>query len=173
MKRSGWVCLVSAVCLVLGAARTDAAIITFNSLAGWSGAVGPYGTETFDGFAVDASYQGVSVGLAGGMSVTGTAGLNGAVTQKIDAAPFEFGGFYDINGTTELLGDLDNTNSTRFDFGVPLTAWSVETNGIANGGKPTDDQRVRCEQCVARQHPDGIRRIWPGTPVLRVPADGR
>src|SRR5947199_10238772 len=84
--------------------RADAAAITYSSAALWGAAVGSFNTETFNGFASDASFQNSSIALAGGMSVTGTAGSNGAATPKIDARPLEVGGCYRTNNTAYRLG---------------------------------------------------------------------
>jgi hypothetical protein len=137
MKRLGLLGVMTALLVATSATRSEAAMITYTTLAGWSAAVGPFGIETFDGFRSDTTYQGVVVNLAGGMSVTGTVGANGGLTQKIDAPPLEFGGFYDQNGTGELLGDLVSNNLLRFDFAAPLTAWSGEFKGVADDGRPT------------------------------------
>jgi PEP-CTERM motif len=142
MKRNALTAAVIAIFLGGAASRAEASMITFTTLATWSAAVGSFGTETFNGFSTDATFQSVTVGLTGGMSVTGTTGSNGATTQKIDAPPLEFGGFYDINGTSELLGDIvGGSQFIRFNFSNPLSAWSIETSGIADEGRsvrPTD-----------------------------------
>jgi hypothetical protein len=126
----------AAIAILCAAGRVDAATVTFTTLASWQAAVGASSIETFDSFAADASFLSGAVAL-NGMSVTGTAGANGATTQKIDVAPLEATGFYDQNGTAHLLGEVIAGNFLRFDFANPLTAWSIETKGIGDDGRPT------------------------------------
>ena len=136
MKRR-WMGIAFGVLLIAAAGRVEAATISYNNLAAWSAAVGSFSTETFSSFAADATFQNTTVALSGGMSVTGTVGSNGSITNKIDAAPLEFGGFYDLGAGTELLGDVTGNQFVRFDFATPLIAWAVDTRGIADGGRPT------------------------------------
>ena len=133
MRRSRWMGVVIGALLMVSAGRADAAAITFNTLAAWSTAVGPYATETFNSFVADVSFRNATANLSGGMSVTGTFSSN-ATTNRIDAAPSEFGGFYNLGSGTALLGDLEANQFIRFDFATPLTAWAMDTKGISDGG---------------------------------------
>lgn len=132
---------VGAVCISIfgSASRSEASVITFNTLATWSAAVGSFGTEDFNSFAADTTFQNVSVALGGGMSITGTTPLfNGPSTQKIDAPPLEFMATYDINGSAEVIGDIDGDSEfIRFSFSRPMTAWSMETRGIGDAPRMT------------------------------------
>jgi hypothetical protein len=119
--------------VVLLTAETFAAVVTYTNRATWLAAVGPLsGTEDFNSFAVDASFQGAPVPL-NNMSVVGTTGFNGAQTQKIDALPLEFANYYSWDGTAQLLADLNTTNQhLRVDFTVPVFSWGVDTVGMAD-----------------------------------------
>ncbi len=140
MKRWGLILLAAVIVLAGAVNRSEAGIVTFTNLPAWSAAVGTYQTETFNGFVSDTSFKGVSVPLAGGMSVTGTTGTNGSLTQKIDVPPFEFGGFYDLlDHTPMLLGDIvGGAEFVRFDFATPISAFSFTSVGIADtAARPT------------------------------------
>ena len=128
--------LVAALVVMGAAARGEAAMITYNSLAAWQGAVGASSTEDFSGFAADTSIVPGPVAL-NGMSASGTVGANGAATQKVDVPALEFGGFYDLGGGAELLGDLVDGNFLRLDFTSPMSAWAADTRGIGDDGRPT------------------------------------
>ena len=132
------ICALALLVCTLGFApsRAEGAMISFTTLVDWTTAVGAFNIETFNGFAVDTSFQNVNVAL-NGMTVTGTTGLNGALTQKIDAPPL-FPDYF-VDSTNFLYGDVRTTTDlsefVRFDFTSPLTAWSAETRGL--GDQPT------------------------------------
>lgn len=130
---------VSAVMVLATVAQSaSAAFISYTNEATWLGAVGPLsGTEDFNSFGVDTSFQGVSVAL-NNMSVIGTTGANGPFTQKIDALALEFSAFYDIDGTAQMLVDLQGSvQNTRIDFTNGVTAWGADFRGAADVPRDT------------------------------------
>jgi hypothetical protein len=129
-------CVAIALCGCAGgslASCVQAAVTTYTDRTAWLTAAGPLsGTEDFNSFVADATFQNVSVPL-NNMTVTGTTGVNGAATQKIDAPAFEFADHYDWDGTAYLLGDLDGDSQFfRIDFLTPVVAWGVDTIAMAD-----------------------------------------
>ncbi len=122
--------------LVSGANVAHAGIITYTNRATWAAAASPNGAENFNGFGADATFQNVSVAISNG-TVTGEPGSNGATTNKIDAPALEFGGFYSIDGTSELLGDVVGSQKITINFTSPVTAWGADFKGVADGGRTT------------------------------------
>ncbi len=125
---------VLALCAL--AASSEAALIQYSDRPTWLTAVGPLsGVEDFNAFGVDAQFRTATVAL-NNMNVSGGTGPNGTVTNKIDASPFEFGGFFS-DGTPYLLGDLVSGVTMRVDFLSAITAWGADIQGIADAGRPT------------------------------------
>jgi hypothetical protein len=115
----------------------EAGFVQFTDRPTWQAAAGPLsGTEDFNGFTTDAQFRTTTVS-ANNMTIAGSTGTNGTQTNKIDASPFEFSGFYAANGTSYLLGDLVNGATITFTFTTPVTAWGGDFRGIADGGRPT------------------------------------
>lgn len=134
-------CVAIALCgCAWGSLAIDvqAAVTTYTERTAWLTAVGPLsGTENFNSFVADASFQNTVVAL-NNMTVTGTTGINGAATQKIDAPAFEFAGHYDWDGTAYLLADLDAPGQFfRIDFVTPVIAWGVDTLAMADVPRTT------------------------------------
>jgi len=138
MKRLQILALSLVALVVTAAEPASAAFISYTNEAVWLGAVGPLsGTEDFNSFVTDTSFIGVSVAL-NNMSVIGTSGANGVLTQKIDALALEFTGFYDIDGTAQLLADLQGSvQNTRFNFTNAVTAWGADMRGAADVPRDT------------------------------------
>src|SRR5947208_1178311 len=132
MRRTLW-CLAA---LSLCAVQSQAQFLTFTNRPAWTTAASPNGSENFNGFATDATFQNTSVAINNG-TVTGQPGSNGATTNKIDAPPLEFGGFYSIDGSSELLGDLVNNQTFTIQFTNAVTAWGADFKGVADNGRPT------------------------------------
>jgi hypothetical protein len=125
--------LVAAAALLALATTASAAVISYSDRTAWNTAVGPTTTETFNGIAADISFISPASATVGIMTFSGGAGVNGDVTQKVDASPFAFGGFYS-NGTTYVLGDILE-NTLRIDFSGGVAAWGGDFIGIADDGR--------------------------------------
>jgi len=124
--------------VALVAADCQAAAVIYNNRAAWEAAVGPLsGVENFNSFAADTTFINSVVPL-NNMTVTGSSGFNGSQTQKIDALPLEFSGFYDLNGTPQLLGDLQGSNQfVRVNFLTPVVSWGADEAGLADVPRTT------------------------------------
>lgn len=114
---------------------SEGAIITYTSRGAWEAAVGPLtGTEDFNSFATDTQFRTASVAL-NNMTLTGETGNNGAVANKIDTPVFEDPKTYtplDLDGTNFIFGDLASSQEMEFAMTADVTAWGVDTEGIAN-----------------------------------------
>ncbi len=117
--------------------QAQSAVITYTDRATFEAAIGgSNGSEDFNGFAADAEFRTMSVS-ANNMTITGEPGLNGSLTNKIDASPFQFSGSFVVDGTTYLIGDLAGAEQIRIDFDVAVTAWGADFIGIADSGRTT------------------------------------
>lgn len=126
--------------LLLAPFAANAALIGYSDLGTWTTDNGPAtGTEDFNSFAADATFINTSV-AANNMTISGETGANRAVTNKIDAAAFAFNGFYDQDGTSYLLGDLQSSQTIRIDFTTAVTAWGGFFRFISDGAR---DTRIR------------------------------
>src|SRR5258706_6231551 len=129
---TGWSLLIST--------RAEAALIAYTNEAIWQAAVGANTLDNLNSFAVDTDFKAAAVAIMNG-TVSGTTGVNGALTQKIDANPLEFSGFYSIDGTSLILGDVTGAAQfLRFNFTAPVTAWGVQTSGLADVPRTTTIQ---------------------------------
>ncbi len=124
MKRLAWLVFPILLC-----APTRAGIILFTDRSDWARAVGrPIQTETFHGFADDASFRSGPVAILGGSIVEiGGPPVNGDKANKIDVPPFEF---YAVspNVTAFALIQYGGVNPTmvRIDFDRPVSAWGAD-----------------------------------------------
>lgn len=159
--------LIFLVFSLVGPSAASAAVIQYLDRASWSTAVGPAsGQEDFNAFAIDTEFRTQAVTLNGMTvyafnefteTIDGVTQHLGAQANKIDVAPYEFPGTFDIDGSSFLLADielaLDQTANAfvpivlRFDFDNPLSAWGVDLASFANatsilvevfGPNPTD-----------------------------------
>jgi|GEM_PF-1281724 len=124
MKGLAWLVLPILLC-----AQARAAIITYTDRSDWARAVeGPIQTETFHGFAADASFRPGPVAILGGsiVEINGPS-VNGDRANKIDVPPFEF---YAVspNVTAFALIQYGGVNATmvRIDFDRPISAWGAD-----------------------------------------------
>ncbi|HKZ32316.1 MAG TPA: PEP-CTERM sorting domain-containing protein [Vicinamibacteria bacterium] len=122
--------------IAAGAASTaSATVISYTTRAAFDAAVGPTTAEDFNSFAADASFispASVSVGI---MTFSSGPGANSGATNKIDASPFQFPGFYE-NGSSYVLGDIVvGSSSVRIDFSIGVTAWGGDLRGISDDGR--------------------------------------
>lgn len=110
----------------------QAGLVSYTDSALWNSSVGPTtGMETFNSFTTDTTFQNTTV-FANNMQISGVRGSNGSTTNTVDAASFAFGGFYDIDNTTYLLGDLRGSQTIRFDFENSVSAWGATFSGISD-----------------------------------------
>ncbi|MEX0727025.1 MAG: PEP-CTERM sorting domain-containing protein [Planctomycetaceae bacterium] len=131
---------------LLGMIQTsEGAAILYTSRATWEAAVGPLsGTEDFNSFAVDTEFRTSSVAL-NNMTLTGETGNNGSTANKIDVPEFEKPKVYtplDVDGTNFIFGDLASSQEMEFDMTVDVTAWGVDTAGIANDATMTTQMLI-------------------------------
>jgi hypothetical protein len=102
----------------------------------WTAAAAPNGSENFNSFATDTTFQNVSVPITNG-TVIGQLGSNGAQTNKIDAPPAEFANAYILDGTSYLIGDLTAGQTMTITFNNPVTAWGGDFKGVADVPRTT------------------------------------
>ena len=127
----------AAVAGIAAGLPAHAGLISFTSQAAWNAAVGPVsGTENFNSFASDTTFQNTTVNV-NNMSISGVPGSNGSTTNTIDALSFAYGGYYDLNGSTYLLGDLQGSQTIRIDFTDAVSAWGGTFSGISDGPRNT------------------------------------
>jgi PEP-CTERM motif-containing protein len=142
--------VAAALALLVGAAVPSAeaaSITTFTDRTAWQTAVGPLsGQEDFQSFVTDTSFVGSPLSL-NGMSVLASSAtvLNGAKTNKVDVAPFEFQGIYDVNGTNYLFVDVEGALfangvssdvTVRVDFTAPVSAFGADFLEAGDTGNP-------------------------------------
>lgn len=114
--------------LVWGQAA-QAQVTTFSDRAAWNSAVGAAAiqTESLNGVVADTSFRGTAVALLN-MAIEEINGPSGnSVANVIDASPFEEDGKRSPNGTTYVLGEVDDSGVLiRIDFASPVTGWGAD-----------------------------------------------
>jgi hypothetical protein len=72
------------------------------------------------------------------MSISGTTGLNGAITQLIDVPPIGVNANYSWDGSPLLVADIDGLSQfVRINFLSPVVAWGGDTVGLSDFPKTT------------------------------------
>lgn len=121
-----------AASLLIAIAPAHATLVSYTNEAAWNADVGPLsGTEDFNSFATDTTFQNTTVS-ANNMQISGELGSNGGTTNTIDAASYAFSGFYNIDGSSYLLADLVDQQTFRIDFDSSVTAWGGTFSGISD-----------------------------------------
>lgn len=127
--------VLSALALTALSTTASAAVVSYGSRAAFDAAVGASTAETFNSVVADTAFS--TTPTVGIMTFSGADGANGSLTQKIDAAGFEFSSFYANNGSTYVLGDIA-ANTMRIDFATGLSAWGADIFGLADDPRTTN-----------------------------------